>query len=448
MGKTIRINKGYNIKLKGKAPLTIKNHPQAETFAIKPTDFHGLVPKLHVQVGTEVKAGTTLLHDKYNEKVLFASPVSGEVIEINRGEKRKLLEIKILADKDLKYEDFGAADPSGLSEEQVKDKILKSGCWPFIRQRPFDVIANPENTPNEIFISAFDTNPLAPDMSFVVQGKEKEFQTGVNALKQITSGSVHVNVHANNDSVVFTGASGVEVNIFKGPHPASNVGVQIHHLSPISKGKVIWYVNPQDVIIIGRLFLEGKFIPKKIITVAGPQIKEPHYAEVIMGSSVKSFIQDNLKENLSRLISGNVLTGEAISVESYLGFYHSQLTAIKEGNYPEFLGWALPGFGKLSLTRAFWSWLTPNKEFELDTNTHGEERPFVMTNQYDKLFPMDIYPVALLKSIMVNDMDKMEQLGIFEVAPEDFALCEFACTSKINSQEIVREGLDIMLKEG
>ena len=448
MGKTIRINKGYNIKLKGKAPHTYKNHSQAETFVIKPDDFHGMIPKLHIQVGTEVKAGTALIHDKYSPEVLFTAPISGEIIEINRGEKRKLLEVKILADKTIKYEEFGAADPNRLNEEQVKEKILKSGVWPFIRQRPFDVIANPKDTPNEIFISGFDTNPLAADINFVIQGKEKEFQTGVDALKKLTSGSVHLNIQASNDSTVLTNTSGVELNTFKGPHPASNVGVQIHHLSPISKGKVIWYMNPQDVIILGRLFLEGKFIPKKSFAITGPQIKEAHYVEAIIGSSVKPFIESNLKENLSRIISGNVLTGDTIPADGYLGFYHSQITAITEGNYPEFLGWAMPGFGKLSLSRAFWSWLTPNKEYELDTNTHGEERPFVMSSQYEDVFPMDIYPVALLKSIIVNDFDKMEQLGILEVAPEDFALCEFACTSKINSQEIIREGLDIMLKEG
>jgi Na+-transporting NADH:ubiquinone oxidoreductase subunit A len=448
MGKTVRIRKGYDIKLKGKAPLQYKNHAQAETFAIKPTDFHGLVPKLHVQVGTEVKAGTTLIHDKYKEEVLFTSPVSGEVIEINRGAKRKLLEVKILADKEIKHENFGAADANSLSEEQVKEKLLKSGCWPFIRQRPFDVIANPKDKPSSIFISAFDSNPLAADMNFVVQGKEKEFQAGLDALKKLTDGTVHLNIHASSDSPVFTQAKGVETNIFNGPHPAGNVGVQIHHISPINKGDLIWYVNPQDVIIVGRLFLEGIFDARKSIAIGGPQIQEPHYIDTLIGSSVKPFIENNLKEHLSRIISGSVLTGEAIAADGYVGFYDSQVMAIKEGNYPEFLGWGLPGFGKLSLTRAFWSWLTPNKEFELDTNTHGEERPFVMSNQYDNLFPMDIYPVALLKSIMVNDLDKMEQLGIFEVAPEDFALCEFACTSKINSQQIVREGLDIMLKEG
>lgn len=448
MGKSIRINKGYNIKLKGKAPQTYKNYPQAETFVIKPTDFHGFVAKLEVQVGTEVKAGSPLLHDKYNPEILFTAPISGEIIEINRGAKRKLLEVKILADNTIKYEEFGAADPKSLSAEQVKEKILKSGVWPFIRQRPFDVIANPKDTPNEIFISGFDTNPLAPEINFVIQGKEKEFQTGVDALKKLTTGSVQLNIHASSDSSVLTNTTGVELNTFKGPHPTSNVGVQIHHLSPISKGRVIWYMNPQDVIILGRLFLEGKFIPKKSFAITGPQIKEPHYVETLVGSSVKQFIENNLKENLSRIISGNILTGEKIPADGYFGFYHSQLTAIKEGNYPEFLGWALPGFGKLSLSRAFWSWLTPNKEYELDTNTHGEERPFVVSSQYDSVFPMDIYPVALLKSVLVNDLDKMEQLGILEVAPEDFALCEFACTSKINSQEIIREGLDIMIKEG
>jgi Na+-transporting NADH:ubiquinone oxidoreductase subunit A len=396
-----------------------------------------------------VQAGTTLFYDKNNEAVKFCSSVSGEVIEIFRGAKRQIMEIKILADKEISYVDFDKADPNELSREEIIRLLLNSGLWPFIRQRPFGIIANPADIPKSIFISAFDSNPLAPDFNFIMEGKEADFQTGLDAVKKLTNGNVHLNINADStNAAAFTNAKGVEINQISGPHPAGNVGVQIHHIDPVNKGEVVWYLDPQDIVITGRLFNQGKFDATRIIALTGSQIKNPQYFKTITGGSVKHIIAEGgLKEGENRIISGNVLTGNKISAEGYLDFYDSQVTVIPEGHEYEFMGWLTPGFNKFSMSRAFFSWITPNKKHELNSNLHGEERPFVVTGEYEKVFPMDIYPVQLLKSILIEDVEMMEKLGIYEVVEEDFALCEFVCTSKIESQDIIRRGIDIIRKE-
>lgn len=449
MSATIKIKKGLDIKLSGEADKSVSMLPLSELFAIKPPDFAGLVPKLLVKEGDEVLAGTALIYDKNNEFIKFSSPVSGEVVEILRGDKRKILEIKILADKEIKYASFAKANPSELSRQEITEALLKSGTWPFIRQRPFGTVANPGEKPKSIFISAFDSNPLAPDMNFIMQENDPDFQTGLDALKKLTHGNIHINIRADgNTSKIFTDAKGITLNTISGPHPSGNVGVQIHHIDPVNKGETVWYINPQDVLIIGRLFSQGKYNASRMIAVTGSQVSNPKYYNTIIGSSIKHILDDcGLKDGENRIISGSVLSGKQISVYGYLGFYDSQITVIPEGNESEFMGWLAPGFNKYSMSRAFFSWLKPNKQYNLDTNLHGEERPFVMTGQYEKVFPMDIYPVQLLKSILIEDLDMMEKLGIYEVAEEDFALCEFVCTSKIKSQEIIRRGLDLAKKE-
>lgn len=449
MSEYIKIKRGLNLKLIGEAAKSVVEMPVSETFAIKPTDFIGLTPKLLLKEGDTVLAGTPLFYDKNNEAVKFCSPVSGEIIEIRRGEKRVILEIKILADREIKYAKFQKSNPNQLGREEIIEQLLHSGVWPFIRQRPYGIIASPSDTPKSIFISAFDSNPLAPDNDFIMTGKEINFQTGLDALKKLTSGKTHLNVKADTVAAnTFIQAQNVQINKISGPHPAGNIGVQIHHIDPINKGDVIWYINPQDVLIIGKLFNEGIFDATRTIALTGSQIKSPKYYKTIVGTSIKNSITDGgLKKGENRIISGSVLSGNQIPTDGYLGFYDSQITAIPEGNDFEFMGWLAPGFNKFSVSRTFFSWLTPNKKHLLTTNTHGEERPFVMTGQYEKVFPMDIYPVQLLKSILIEDIDMMEKLGIYEVAEEDFALCELVCTSKIKSQEIIRHGLDIMRKE-
>jgi Na+-transporting NADH:ubiquinone oxidoreductase subunit A len=448
MSGIIKIKKGVNIKLAGKAEQIFAALEAPTTYAIKPTDFPGVRLKLKVREGDEVKAGDPVMFNKEREQVVITAPVSGEVVEVVRGAKRKILEVRILADKETSYRDFGSADPSGLDRAAILDKLLSSGCWPFIRQRPYNIIANPERVPRDIFISCFDTAPLAPDADFVVHGQEKEFQTGIEALKKLTDGKVHLGLDGStNPSKAFSGCQGVQIHRFKGPHPAGNVGVQIHAVAPINKGDVVWTVGYQDVINIGRLFSEGKYDPTRSVALTGSEVKKARYHKLKLGANLKALFEANVSEGQNRYISGNVLTGTKISSEGYLGFYDTQVTVIPEGGEDRFFGWVTPNPDKFSVSRTLFSWLMPNKSYRLDASMNGEERAFVVTGEYERVFPFDIYPVQLLKSIMVRDIEAMENLGIYEVAEEDFALCEVVCTSKIPVQETVREGLDLMLNE-
>jgi Na+-transporting NADH:ubiquinone oxidoreductase subunit A len=449
MSKVINIKKGYDIQLVGRSELKYGQKETPLQFAIKPPCFHGVRPKLLVKEGDQVKAGTALFFDKDQEKVVFAAPVSGKVTEIVRGEKRVILEVRIESDGKGESLDFKKGDPKSFSREEVIDNMLKSGVWPMIRQRPFARIANPNDKPKAIFITAFDSNPLAPDNNFIVEGQKETFQTGIDALTMLTEGKVHLSTRFGDKvSSVFSEAKGVEFHSFKGPHPAGNISVQIQNIDPINKGEVVWYCYPQDVLSIGRLFLEGKFNAERVINVAGSQVNEPMYYKTIIGASVESYLKDNTEGDNNRYISGNVLTGTAIGQNGYLGFYDSQLTVIPEGDYYEFFGWINPGFNKFSTSGTIaGKWFAPAKKRALDTNMHGGERAFVVSGEYEKVMPLDIFPVHLLKAIMVEDIDKMENLGIYEVAPEDFALCEVVCTSKINSQTIVQQGIDLMVKE-
>lgn len=448
MSDTFKIKRGVDIKLQGKAEQVYASAELPETFAVKPTDFPGARLKLTVREGDEVKAGTPLLFNKDREEVVITSPVSGEIAEIRRGDKRKLLEVRILADKETRYIDFGAADAANLDKQGVTDKLLKSGCWAFIKQRPYNILANPNNQPKSIFISCFDSSPLGIDYDFALHGMDAEFQAGVDALSKLTEGDVHLGLKADTTaSSVFTNCKGVKIHKFRGPHPAGNVGVQINRVDPINKGEHVWTVNPQQVVIIGRLFMTGKFDARINIPVAGSQVESPRYYKTIVGTGVKTFLEGNVKSGSNRYISGNVLTGKQISSDGYLGFFDQQITVIPEGGEDQFFGWIAPNFDKFSISRTLFSWMMPNRAYDLDANMNGEERAFVITGEYEKVFPFDIYPVQLLKSIMVKDIEAMENLGIYEVVEEDFALCEVVCTSKIPVQETVREGLDLMLQE-
>ncbi len=445
--EVIRIRKGLDIKLVGEARKEFFKTTPA-LFACKPVDFHGVLPRLLVGEGDRVMAGTPVFLDKAREQIRFTSPVSGTVKEIRRGEKRLLLEIIVEADNDFVYVDFGKAGPDDLSREEVVDKMITAGVWPVIRQRPFSVIADPKHDPRAIVIPAFDTAPLAPDFNFIVEGQDTEFQAGIQALRKLTSGVIHLNIREGNKvSKVFTDATGVQVNRFSGPHPAGNAGTQISRLAPINKGDVIWYLRPQEVIIIGRLFLTGRYDTRRIIALTGPMVKKPAYFHSYSGAQIPEFPPGSLGAGTPRFISGNVLTGRKIERQGFTGFYDSQLTVIPEGNYHEFFGWAAPGFNKFSFYNMFLSKLIPQSRYKLDTNLHGSERAFVVTGKYEQVFPFDIYPMQLLKAILAEDIDLMENLGIYEVDEEDFALIEFIDTSKIEIQSLVRRGLDLVRKE-
>lgn len=447
MSNVIKIKKGLNINLVGEAEKTIKEL-STDHYAIKPTDFVGVFPKILVKEGDAVKAGSPLFIDKHRENITFTSPVSGKIKEIKRGAKRVLLEIKIESDGKDESIDFGAGDPLKLKREDIVGKLLQSGVWPFIRQRPYSVIANPADDPKAIFISTFDTSPLAPDNDLIVHGQGDVFQKGIDALSQLTSGKVHLNIDANaTHSKVFTNSKRVQINEFSGPHPAGNVGVQISRLNPINKGDVVWYLYPQDVLTIGRLFVDGKFDSTRIIALTGSEVLRPAYFKTKIGVKIETLVKNNTTDVNKRYISGNVLTGKKVDLDGFAGFYSTHVTVIPEGDYFEFLGWGLPGFDKFSVSRSYPAFLFKNRKYRLDTNYHGGERAFVMTGQYEKVFPFDIYPMQLLKAIMVEDIDLMENLGIYEVDEEDFALCEVVDTSKTEIQVLVRKGLDLIRKE-
>ncbi|MCH8903174.1 MAG: Na(+)-translocating NADH-quinone reductase subunit A [Bacteroidetes bacterium] len=455
MAKVIKLKKGYNIVIKGKVVSEYLDIPQPATFAIKPTDFEDIapIPKLLVNEGTKVKAGDALFYDKDRPDMLFTAPVSGEVIEIRRGDQRRITEVIIKADKQIEYKSFKKADPNGLDREKIIQYLLGSGLWQAIIQRPYGIIANPEDTPKSIFISTFDTSPLAPDKDVLVKGKGAIFQAGLDALRKLTEGKIYLNLyHDRPHAVEFEEAKGVEINYFSGPHPTGNVGVQIHHLDPIKKGEIVWHVDPLDILTIGTLFMEGKYVPERIIDFAGPGLKATGFFKTYIGACVENVVKDNLIKKKTRIISGNVLTGKTIEANGFLGYYDHLVTVIPEGDEHEFLGWLLPSYPRPSISKSFISgWLATmglDESYNVNTNMHGEERAFVVSGQYESVLPMDLYPVHLIKSIMYKDFDQMEGLGIYEVIEEDLALCEFVCTSKIDVQEILREGLDLMRKEG
>ncbi|MFB6320768.1 Na(+)-translocating NADH-quinone reductase subunit A [Saccharicrinis sp. FJH54] len=444
----IKIRKGLDIKLEGKAEEQILSTPKAELFALKPTDFHGLTPKLLLKPGEKVKVGTPVFFDKYNPKVLFVSPVSGELVDVVRGERRRILEVVIKSDGKMTAEDLGKSDVSKMKREEVVEKIQQAGMWSFIKQRPYDIIAKANKEPKAIFISGFDTAPLAPDYSFMLKDKGAELQEGINVLKKLTAGKVHLSVDGNSPAKVFKSLKGVEIHEVDGPHPAGNVGIQIHHIDAINKNEVAWVINPQDVAALGSLFINGKYDPTRTIAITGSELKKTGYYNIILGMSVTPFIADNVNKDVHlRVISGNVLTGTKISKDGYLGAYHHQLTVIPEGDDFEFMGWANPGFNKFSVHGNVFSKFLGKRTWKLDANLHGGYRALVMSGEYEKVLPMDILPEFLLKSVIVKDIDKMEQLGIYEIAPEDMALCEVVCTSKTEVQRIIREGLDLMIQE-
>jgi Na+-transporting NADH:ubiquinone oxidoreductase subunit A len=457
MSDVIRLKKGFDINLVGKAEKKLVDNIHPDTVALTPDDFVGMGrPKVLVQEGDLVKAGTPIFYDKSMEEVMFTSPVSGEVVEIKRGEKRKLLEIKILADKEIDYlefERYTVSQLASLSKEDIMPELLRSGVWVNMIQRPYGIIANPSDTPKAIFVSTFDSNPLAPDYDFAYKGQEQFFQAGIDILKKIIpqNCNIYLGVNAKAEvSKIFGSVKGAVTKKFEGKHPAGNVGVQIHHTAPINKGEIVWTIKPYGVIQIGKLFLNGEYDASKNIAIVGSEVTNPQYYKTFIGASIEKYVKSNLKSDHVRFISGNVLTGHRIVGNGYLGFYDEQLTIIPEGDKPRFVltdGWL--GFSdRLSIHRAWGllSFLNMSKERVIDTSTNGEERAFVVTGTYEQVLPMDVLPMHLIKAILANDYDGMESLGIYEVIEEDFALCEFVDVSKQELQAIIRKGINMIME--
>ena len=449
MSNNIYLKKGLDLPISGVAAQTTKKVIVPDVVAVKPTDFRGLVPKLLVREGDKVLAGTPVLADKMSQNILFASPVSGTVAEVVRGEKRKLLEVRIKADEKQEYVDFGVKKVNEMSAEQIKSALLEAGLWPALVQRPYGIIANPEAKPKAIFVSAFTTAPLAANPEFALGADLEHIQTAINALGKLTDGGVHLSLNSENYSgTPFHKLENVIQHTFTGKHPAGNVGVQIHHISPIRKGETVWTVSLHMLAAIGKLFNTGKYDVRRKIAVTGPKAVNPAYVDAYPGISMKDIKEFyETPENL-RFISGDVLTGTNIGAEGFLGFHDNQVTILEEGNKYELLGWAKPFRPKLfSASRTYFSWLTPNKKYDMDTNLHGGPRAFVLNDVYSKVLPMELYPVYLLKACLAGDIDKMEKFGIYEVLEEDLALCEYICPSKIDIQQIITDGIALMLKE-
>lgn len=449
MANVFKLRKGLDINLKGKAAEEKVSLGASEEYALVPDDFTGMVPKVVVREGDVVRAGDALFVDKRYPEIGFASPVSGSVSAIVRGDRRKVLHVKVKADAQQQYADFGKKKEVGsMSGEDVKNALLEAGLFGYIDQLPYAVSTNPQTAPKAIFVSALRDKPLAGDFEFELKGNEHDFQTGLTALSKIAK--TYLGIGARQSAEALTSAKNVEINVFDGPCPAGNVGVQINHLSPVNKGEVVWTVEPTAVIFFGRLLNEGRVDLRRTVAVGGSKVVEPIYIETLVGTPLSAILKDRLRaEEHVRIINGNPLTGKRDTLNGFLGAHTSEIIAMPEGDdADEFLGWILPRTNQFSMSRSYFSWLQKKtKKYDLDARIKGGERHMIMSGEYDSVLPMDIYGEFLIKAIIAQDIDKMEQLGIYEVAPEDFALAEFVDSSKLELQRIVREGLNMLRKE-
>ena len=448
MASLIKLNKGLDINLAGAAEQKLVSVKAADKVTIVPDDFVGSTPKVAVKAGEAVKAGDVIFTDKLHPEIKFVSPVSGTVEEVVRGERRKVLGIVIVNDGQGTSVELSAVNPSSASADEVKSALLNAGVWPFIKQRPYNVVANPEVQPRDIFVTAMDSAPLAPDFAFVVKGQEEDLQRGISALAKLTAGKVYVGAKAGSNLQL----KDAEVVEFAGPHPAGNVSVQINHIKPINKGEQVWTVSAFDVIIMGRA-LAGKVDFTRTITVAGSEVVAPAYAKVLPGQSLATILEGNVKhvEYAQRFIAGNVLTGQNAGKDGVLGFFDNTVTVIPDGGETdELFGWITPGLNRYSTSNTGLSGLFglfKSKKWTMDARLKGGPRALIVSGEWEKVFPMDIYPEHLYKAVLAYDIDKMEALGIYEVAPEDFALCEFVDASKTPVQQVIADGLVKLRKE-
>ena len=447
MANVIKLRKGLDINLKGKAAEELVTVKEPGFYALVPDDFPGVTPKVVVKEQEYVMAGGPLFIDKNHPEVKFVSPVSGVVTSVERGARRKVMNIVVEAAAEQDYEEFGKQDVARMNADRVKELMLQSGMFAFIKQRPYDVIADPAVAPRAIFVSAFDSNPLAPEFEFALKGEEANFQTGLDALAKIAK--TYLGISVKQKSAALTQAKNVTITAFDGPNPAGNVGVQINRVAPVVKGETVWTIDPQAVIFIGRLMNTGRVDMTRTVAVTGSEVLKPAYTKLRVGALLTSVFAGNVtKDKELRYISGNVLTGKQVSPNGFLGAFHSQVSVIPEGNdIHEMLGWIMPRFNQFSVNHSYFSWLLGKKEYTIDARIKGGERHMIMSGEYDKVFPMDILPEFLIKAIIAGDIDRMEALGIYEVAPEDFALCEFVDSSKLELQRIVRAGLDMLRAE-
>ena len=445
MANVIKLRKGLNINLQGKAENKRIQLKSNGNYALVPDDFEGVTPKVVVKEGDKVKAGDALFVNKQYPEVKFASPVSGTVREVVRGERRKVLCIRVEADAQQEFTDFGKKDVSKMDGKAVIDAMLEAGIFGYINQLPYAVSTNPTQMPKSIFVSALRDKPLAADFNFEVKGQEQDFQTGLTALSKIAKTYLGCGVHSS-----FENYQNVEVNIFDGKCPAGNVGVQVNHLDPVNKGEVVWTIgDPTVVLFIGRLFNTGKVDLKRTVALCGSEVNQPAYVDMLVGEELSTLLSNSYDADKNvRIINGNVLTGKPTTKEGFLGAHTSEITVIPEGNdADEMLGWILPRFKQFSVNRSYFSWLCGKKSYALDARVKGGERHMIMSGEYDNVLPMDIYGEYLIKAIIAGDIDRQEALGIYEVSPEDFALAEFVDSSKLELQRIVREGLNILRKE-
>jgi Na+-transporting NADH:ubiquinone oxidoreductase subunit A len=446
MVKIIKLRKGLDLHLEGEAPTRKTSLKKAEEYGLVPDCFVGITPKVVVKEGDQVKAGDALFVNKNHPEVKFASPVSGTVTSVVRGERRKVLCVKVKADDVQTFADFGQKDVSTMTGEQVMEALLEAGLFGYINQLPYAVSTTPDTKPKAIFVSALRDMPLAGKFEFEVAGNEAAWQTGITALSKIAA--VHVGLGVKQDNNALLQTKDADVNIFDGVCPAGNVGVQVNNVAPVNKGEVVWTVDPTAVLFFGRLFLTGKVDLTRTIAVAGAEVNNPTYVDALVGTPLSVILDGQLKGDNSRIINGNPLTGQKDTQEGFLGAHTAEVTVIPEGNHAdEMLGWILPRFKEFSKSRSYFSWLCPKKRYNLDARIKGGERHMIMSGEYDSVLPMDIFGEYLIKAIIAGDIDKMEQLGIYEVAPEDFALAEFVDSSKLELQKIVRNGLDMLRKE-
>lgn len=448
MTKVVKIRKGLDIHLKGKAERVKRTIALSDEIGLSPESFPGLKPKVVVREGDRVKAGDALFVDKMCPDVRFASPVSGTVTAVVRGERRKVKNVIVKPDAAQEYVDFGVKDVESLSGGEVVEALLAAGLFGYINQLPYAVTTTPKALPKSIFVSALRDKPLAADFEFELIGNERDFQTGLTALSKIAK--TYLGIGRRQGSECLRRAKDVEINIFDGPCPAGNVGVQVNHLDPVNKGETVWTVEPTAVIFFGRLLNTGRVDLRRTVAVVGSEVVKPAYADVMIGQKISTLLEGNVTHNggSQRIINGNVLTGAKCTADDYLDAHASELTVIPEGDdADEFLGWIMPRLGQYSTSRSYFSWLAGGKEYALDARVKGGERHMIMSGEYDKVMPMDIYAEYLVKAVIAGDIDKMEALGIYEVAPEDFALAEFVDSSKLELQSIIRRGLDMLRKE-
>ncbi|MEM8525860.1 MAG: Na(+)-translocating NADH-quinone reductase subunit A, partial [Bacteroidota bacterium] len=452
--RVIRLKKGHDILLEGAAK-GIPSAVKIKSFAVQPKNFIGMspIPKVEVEVGQKVVAGDELFFDKKRPEIKYVSPVSGEVAAVNRAEKRSIAEVVILADSTIEYKKLNAPNVATASREDLVNFLLESGGWTMLRQRPYNIPAEHDVVPRDIFISTFDSAPLAPDSNVVISGQQIAFQKGLDVLKRLTEGKVYLGLEASSESEpspIFTEAVGVEKYYFQGKHPAGNVGVQIHHIAPLAAGDTVWTLGIQEVLTLGNLFVHNRFDASRIIAVAGAEeeLEEAKYVKTYLGANVGELVKGNVKHDNTRLVSGDVLSGQQKASEHFLNYYDDQVTVLAEGDDYELFGWLLPITPRPSISNTFPNFIFPDQKFVANTNTHGEKRAFVMSSDYEEVMPMDVYVQSLMKAIMVNDFERMEGLGLTELVEEDVALCEFVCVSKMPLQKILREGLDEMRAQG